>query len=131
MREFEAETAEVAQTYSLTLAFTEEVPEWVLPGASVTVTATAPRPGARAGTVLPATAIVFDPDRTPGVMVFRPSEDDPDIGTLSRQPIEMTVRDDARLVMTKGPEAGTEIVAAGASQLEDGQRVRRYTGLGG
>ncbi len=131
LREYEAETAEVAQTYSLTLAFTGEVPDWVLPGASVTVTATAPRQGGGETVLLPETALVFDAEGAPGVMVFEPSGDDPDTGTVRRAPVEIEMRADARVAMTEGPEPGAQIVSAGASQLGDGQRVRRFTGIGG
>lgn len=130
LREFEAETAEVAQTFTLTLAFVGEVPGWVLPGASVTVNAMAPRPGREDTATLPETAVIFDAEGDPGVMVFSHPEEDPSVGTVEWRPIEMELRDDARLAMTEGPEMGTEIVAAGASQLKDGQRVRRFTGLG-
>ncbi len=130
LREFEAETAAVAQTYELTLAFTGEVPTWVLPGASVTVTGRAARQGG-AQMLIPETAITFDADRQPGVMVFTPSGGDEaaNEGTVAWTPIQMTLRDDTRINVTEGPEPGTEIVAAGASQVRDGQTVRRFTGL--
>lgn len=128
LREFEAETAEIAQTYSITLAFTGEVPPWVLPGASVTVDASAPRENTDE-ILLPETALVFDPDRNPGVMVFRPGASE-DVGTVEWQPVQIEMRDDAHIALTDGPEAGTEIVMAGAVQLGDGQRVRRFTGIG-
>lgn len=128
LREFEAETAEVAQTYSITLAFTGEVPPWVLPGASVAVTASAPRSGG-GGIVVPETALVFDPDRNPGVMVFEP-DGSGETGTVSRRPVEIEMRDSARIALTDGPGPGTRIVVAGAALLRDGQRVRRFTGIG-
>ncbi len=131
LREFEAETADVAQTFSLTLAFTGEVPDWVLPGASVTVTATAQRPGGGDTILLPETSLVFDAEGDPGVMVFEPSQDDPGTGTVRRVAVEIGMRTDARVAMTEGPAPGTPIVAAGASQLQDGQRVRRFTSIGG
>lgn len=131
LREFEAETAEVAQTFSLTLAFTEEMPGWVLPGASVTVTASAPRPGGGDTILLPETALVFDAAGDPGVMVFEPSAEASGTGTVRRVPVGIEMRADARVALTEGPPPGTPIVAAGASQLRDGQRVRRFTGIGG
>ncbi len=131
LREFEAETAEVAQTYKLTLAFTGEVPDWVLPGASVTVRASAPRPGEGTTVLLPETALVFDAGGAPGVMVFEPSEDDPATGTVHRRDVTVEMRADARVAMTDGPAPGTVIVSAGASLLQEGQTVRRFTGMGG
>ncbi|MHA7876680.1 efflux RND transporter periplasmic adaptor subunit [Roseivivax sp.] len=128
-REFEAETADVGQTYRTTLAFAEDPGDYVLPGSSVTVTAEA-RYAGRSQIVVPATALVYQPDRSPTVMVFTPSEEDADRGTVRQTPVEIEIRDDGQVVLTEGPEAGTEIVMAGASMLTDGQRVRRFTGIG-
>ncbi|SLN49049.1 Multidrug resistance protein MexA precursor [Roseivivax jejudonensis] len=128
-REFEAETADVGQTYRLTLAFTEDPGERVLPGSSTTVNVVTPL-GSGSGIVIPETALVFDADRDPAVMVFEPSEEDPDRGTVRRTPVTIDMRPDGRISLAEGPETGTEIVATGASQLEDGQTVRRFTGIG-
>ncbi|TDL78255.1 efflux RND transporter periplasmic adaptor subunit [Palleronia sediminis] len=128
LREYEAETAEIAQTYSMTLGFTGEVPSWVLPGASVTVTARAERPEGET-ILLPETALVFDADRQPGVMVFLPG-DGGDVGSVEWRPVEIDMRDDARIGLVEGPPAGTKIVVSGGSQLRDGQKVRRFTAIG-
>ncbi len=128
LREFEAETADITQTFTITLAFTEDVPGWVLPGATATVTARLE--AQEDAIVLPEGALVFDADGAPGVMVFTPSEADPDRGTVARMPVEIDVRDDAQIVQRDGPAPGTLIVSPGASQLRDGQEVRRFTGLG-
>ncbi|GGB28067.1 efflux RND transporter periplasmic adaptor subunit [Allosediminivita pacifica] len=130
LRELEAETADVAQTFRITLAFTNEVPPRLLPGASVTVTATAIEDPGNGDIVVPETALVFSPDRQPGVMVFVPEGDGADRGTVARTPVEIAMREDAHVRVTGGIEPGTVIVAAGASQLRDGQEVRRFTGLG-
>lgn len=129
-REVEAETADVAQTFTLTLAFTTEVPAWVLPGASVTVNGSAPRNGG-AEIIVPETALVFSSAGEPGVFTFEPEAEGAETGIVSRVPVEIEVRDDARIAVTGGAEPGTVIVAAGAAQLTEGQRVRRFTGLGG
>jgi RND family efflux transporter MFP subunit len=129
LREYEAETADVAQTYEITLAFPGDVPEWVLPGASVTVTARAARPGDDQ-MLIPETAVTFDADRQPGVLVFDPKgSDDADQGTVIWTPVQIQLRDDTLIQVTDGPEPGTEIVAAGAAQLRDRQKVRRFKGL--
>ncbi|AUC56045.1 efflux transporter periplasmic adaptor subunit (plasmid) [Sagittula sp. P11] len=129
LREFEAETAQVAQTFTLTLAFVEEVPGWVLPGASVTVKSRADLEDEGMAILLPETALVFTPDRSVAVMVFEPGEQE-GRGTVRQVPVEIEMREDARVALIEGPDTGTEIVATGASQLVDGQAVRRYTGLG-
>ncbi|WP_159441704.1 efflux RND transporter periplasmic adaptor subunit [Roseivivax lentus] len=129
IREFEAETAAVAQTFRVTLAFTETPGAFVLPGASVTVTAEA-REGDRTRMQLPETALVYDAEGAPHVMVFEPSSDNPDTGTVRRTPVEIAVGDDGRIGIADGPAPGTEIVRAGAAMLRDGQSVRRFTGIG-
>ncbi|MHA6344589.1 efflux RND transporter periplasmic adaptor subunit [Roseivivax sp. CAU 1761] len=128
-REYEAETAQIGQTYRLILAFAEAPGDWVLPGASVTVTAASPFGAGEAMTV-PETALVFAPDRSAQVLRFAPSAEDPDLGTVHLEPVEIEVRADARVALVEGPEPGTEIVATGAAQLRDGQTVRRFTAIG-
>lgn len=128
LREFEAETAEVGQTYRLTLAFRDNPGDWVLPGASATVTALAPASGDVV--VVPESALVFGPDRAAHVMVFEPSSDDPDLGTVALTPVTLRILADGRPALESGPPPGAEIVAAGAALLEDGQRVRRFSGVG-
>ncbi|WP_299655601.1 efflux RND transporter periplasmic adaptor subunit [uncultured Jannaschia sp.] len=130
LREFEAETGDVSQTYSLTLGLDEEVPETILPGASATVFARANLPDSGASLAIPETALVFEADRSPSVMVFTPDEDGGQTGTVARTPVEIEMRPDANVVVTEGLATGDVIVSAGASLLEDGQRVRRFEGLG-
>lgn len=127
LREFEAETADVGQTYSLTLAF-EQVPgPWLLPGASTTVAASAEGGGDDVIEV-PQTAVVFGPDRQAAVMVFEEGEDG--TGTVTRRPVEVAADADGGVDIVSGLEPGEEIVAAGAAQLRDGQTVRRYFAAG-
>ncbi|SMD05221.1 efflux RND transporter periplasmic adaptor subunit [Primorskyibacter flagellatus] len=122
MREFEAETSSVGQTYTITLAFTENPGNYVLPGASVTVYASAEgtQPD---GIILPETALIYDPAGAPSVMVF---ED----GKVRSVPVEVELQEDGQLHMIDGPEGGTQIVLTGASQLTDGQSVRPFTRVG-
>jgi hypothetical protein len=63
-------------------------------------------------------------------MRYAPDAGDADTGTVHRQNVRIQMRDDGRIAMTEGPAEGTEIVMTGASQLRDGQRVRRFTGIG-
>lgn len=130
LREFEAETAEVGQTFRITLAFTDAPGGWLLPGASATVTALAHHAADRA-VIVPDTALLFDAERRPYVMLFRPSAGDPDTGTVARTAVEIAVREDGRIALRGGLEPGAEIVMTGAAQLRDGQPVRRFTGIGG
>jgi RND family efflux transporter MFP subunit len=122
MREFETEPSTVGQTYTITLAFTENPGAFVLPGASVTVyaSAAAAEPD---GIILPETALIYDPAGAPAVMVF---ED----GTVHSVPVEIELQQDGLLHMIQGPDDGTQIVLTGASQLVDGQSVRPFTRVG-
>ena len=129
LREYEAESADVGQTYRLTLALTGDVPGTILPGASATVTGKAPET-ASDGLSVPETALVFDADRSVSVMVFTPDEDDAETGTVARRPVEIEMRADATAAVTDGLEPEEIIVSAGATMLTDGQRVRRFEGLG-
>lgn len=126
IREFNAETAEVGQTYRLTLGM--EVPQdmTVLPGASVKVSAVLKTGAQRIE--LPASAIVIGNDRSTQVMVFEPTG--ATTGTVIATPVEITPTDRGTVEVTAGLVAGQEVVAVGAAQLEDGAEVRRFTGFG-
>lgn len=122
LREFETETSSVGQTYTITLAFTDNPGAFVFPGASVTVFASA-EGRAPDGVILPETALVFSPEGEAAVMVF-------DEGTVRETPVQIEVREDGQVHMTEGPGVGTRIVETGASQLRDGQSVRPFTRIG-
>ncbi len=123
LREFEAETTDVGQTYTITLALEETPGQWLLPGASATVVAEAA--GEDDGVMfVPETALVYGADRQPAVVVFEPGEGG--TGSVSKQAVEIEIGADGRVRIVSGLELGTEIVVAGASQLREDQRVRRY-----
>lgn len=122
-REFEAETSALGQSYTLTLAFEQNPGAGIYPGASVSVLARAEMP-AQEAVFLPETALTFDAAGDPMVMVF--DED----GTVTATPIEIEIALDGRVRLVDGLENGTEIVSTGASQLQDGQSVRRFTRVG-
>ncbi|MBV7394658.1 efflux RND transporter periplasmic adaptor subunit [Mameliella sediminis] len=122
LREFEAETSSVGQTYTITLAFEENPGAFVFPGASVTVY-TSVEGKAPDGIILPETALVYDPAGAAAVMVY-------DNGVVRQTPVKIVLHEDGRLYMTEGPEDGTQIVMTGASQLRDGQSVRPFTRIG-
>jgi len=129
-RELMAETSSVGQTYRLSLAFTEEVPPTLLPGASVMVKATIARPTAEARTSIPVTAVRYAADGTPEVLVFTADDgSDGKTGTLSTVAVEIAPGPIDRFDLVAGPPEGTEIVAAGAARLKAGDTVRRYQGL--
>lgn len=127
-RELTSEASDMAQTFRLTLAFDGTVPPHLLPGASVTVDLTLAQPGVQ-DVLVPVTAVRYAPDGTPQVLVFRSDAETPDQGIVTAEPVDVTPGPDGMFRLTSFPPAGSEIVAAGASRIEDGAAVRRYEGL--
>jgi multidrug efflux pump subunit AcrA (membrane-fusion protein) len=98
----------------------------VLPGSSTTVTARV-QDGLQ-GAVLPASAVGINPDGTTYVLVFEAGPGG--TGPVRRRPVTVQPADDGRIIVTDGLEDGLEIVEAGVPLLQDGQRVRRFSGFG-
>ena len=122
--EFHAETDRIGQSYTVTLAFSGIDSAFLVPGASVTVTAQVPAEGR--GIVLPASAIVAGPDRSAAVMVVEGSGDGP--ATVRRHPVDVRSETGTGFRI-RGLPAGAEVVSVGGHLLRDGQVVRRYVGL--
>ncbi|MBR9864815.1 MAG: efflux RND transporter periplasmic adaptor subunit [Rhodobacteraceae bacterium] len=125
VREFNAETADVGQTYRITLGMAPPEGLIVLPGASVTVYAT--MPGTEQAPVIPSAAVITDAAGNAKVMVFTPQ--DGDFGTVQSVPVSIKPSATGEVIVTSGLTEGQEIVASGANQLADGERVRRFTGF--
>jgi len=127
IREFQAQTSSVGQTYTVTLALNNgSADPTIIPGASATVIAVQPREDAIVP--LPASAVVFGADRQAYVMVFEPNGDD--TGTIRRMPVTLNTEENGSLTLAEPPQEPLEIVVAGANRLSDGQAVRRFTGFG-
>ena len=126
VREFEAETSAIGQTYTITLTMIDVDDLRLLPGASVTVVAR--QLSGEDAIYLPPTAVVIEPDRGTHVMVFEPTGADG--GTVRAVPVEVEATEDGRLRVVSGVHAGMEIVAAGAGRVANGEVVRRFTGFG-
>lgn len=126
IREYNAETADIGQTYSITLG--AELPEDFvpLPGASVEVRATLNIGGQ--SIIVPDSAIVVGNDRGTYVMVFDPTGARE--GTVTRTEVDITPTVRGDVTVNSGLSDGQEIVVSGASQLEDGAAVRRFVGFG-
>ncbi len=125
VREFNAETSQVGQTFRVTLGMTPPEGLIVLPGSSVTILATRSFPESRV--VLPASAIAIGADGSTSVMVFREVQGDE--GVVEARPVTLDVGSDGSFRVVEGLETSEEIVAAGVSVLRDGARVRRFRGL--
>lgn len=120
---FRPDAASVGQTYLVTLAFTEDPGSALLPGASVTVTASLPSPVN--GFTVPASAIIAENDRSAAVMVVERSGE---TLTVRRTPVEVGSATGTTFTVT-GLDEDTEVVTAGAHRLNEGQTVRRFNGL--
>ncbi len=126
IREFNAEASDAGQTYRLTLGMAPRDDLHVLPGSSVNVHVSASHDSP--GIQIPATAIVAAPDGDLSVMLFT-AGDGGDAGTVHATPITVQPAANGDFQVLTGLSDGDEIVAAGASALQDGQAVRRFTGF--
>ncbi len=129
VREFDAETSAVGQTYRITFAMTPPEGLTILPGSSVTV-----RVRARAGEsaiLLPATAIVASPEGQTGVMIFDPDNGKHGAaqGQVRWQAVEIAPTQSGNVNVVAGLEPGQEVVRTGGAALSEGQAVRRFTGF--
>ncbi|MEL7211443.1 MAG: efflux RND transporter periplasmic adaptor subunit [Pseudomonadota bacterium] len=124
-REFNAETSQVGQTFQITLGMAPPEDVVILPGASVTVYAVLN--GGPPSLRIPGSAVVNTNDGTPQVMVFTP--DGENEGTVTAAEVEITPADNGAINVLSGLTSGQEIVASGANLLEDGDRVRRFSGF--
>ncbi len=125
IREFNAETAAVGQTYGLTLALENAEGLHILPGSSVTVRAEFLH--VERAITLPASAIVIAADGATSALVFAPTTGDQ--GTVSKRDITITPDGRGQFTVTDGLAAGDIIVSAGAKTLADGATVRRFDGF--
>ena len=125
IREFDAESSTVGQTFRIQFGLTPPEGLQILPGSSVTVNVQVQDD--QTGIIVPATAIVPDTQGALGVMVYSPVGADE--GTVRRVPvtIEPTQTGDVRVLT--GLSDRDEIVVAGGAALTDGQAVRRFAGF--
>ncbi len=126
VREFNAETSTVGQTYTLTLALKSPQHHRLLPGSSVTVIARQASGDTRI--YVPPSAVVIDPDDSTHLMSFEPVGAEQ--GSVRKIAVQLETDEHGRLAVVSGIELGAEVVAAGATALTDGQRVRRFSGFG-
>lgn len=124
VREFNAETGRIGQTFRLTFGMAPQKDLLVLPGSSATVLVS--MPSESRAMIVPPTAIGSDAEGKPVVFVYKGENDQ---GTLIRTPVTFEVTQNGALSITSGLQDGAEIVSAGVGTLRDGQTVRRFTGF--
>lgn len=125
VREFNAETSQVGQTFRITLGMAPPENLVVLPGSSVTVLATLR--GEAVVPTIPGSAIVTANDGSTQVMMFSP--EGADEGTVKRIPVKIAPGARGEVTVLEGLQDGQEIIASGANLLSDGDRVRRFNGF--
>ncbi|MEO0343620.1 MAG: efflux RND transporter periplasmic adaptor subunit [Pseudomonadota bacterium] len=125
VREFNAETSEIGQTFAITLGMEAPTDVVILPGSSAEVYATI----ADVNTLpeIPISSIVSTNDGVSSVFVFTP--EDADQGTIELIEIEIEPSPTGAVRVTSGLDVGQEIVATGGGTLKSGQKVRRFTGF--
>lgn len=126
LREFNAETQSIGQSYRVTFALpTDQVTAAFIPGASMTVTA---QLGATQDpiAILPPAAVVVQ-DGQAKVMVYTPDASGQS-GTVDWQSIEVGSATGTDITVS-GLDPETLVVAAGAHLLTAGETVRPYAGL--
>ncbi|MBW4710465.1 efflux RND transporter periplasmic adaptor subunit [Roseobacter sp. YSTF-M11] len=128
LAEYEAQTEAIGQTFLVSLTLPDSNIPNLIPGASMTVTATVDVDYAQPGRALPATALLLGEDRTASVMIFEPDGGAADRGTVHVRPVELLSLAGTDLRVT-GLAKDALVVGAGVHLLRDGQKVRRYTGL--
>lgn len=125
IREFDAESSSVGQTFRIQFGLTPPEGLQILPGSSVTVNVQVQ--DNQTGIVIPNTAIVADAEGAIGVMVFSPAGADE--GTVRRVPVTIEPTQTGDVRMLSGLSDGDEIVVAGGAALTDGQTVSRFVGF--
>ncbi len=126
LREFNAETQSIGQSYRVTLALpSTQVSTAIIPGASMTVTARLRGSDATAIT-LPPSAVTMTNDGAQ-VMVYTPNAD-AENGTVDLVPVNVASANGAQITVT-GLGSDQWIVGAGLQMLRDGETVRPFTGM--
>ncbi|WP_342069758.1 efflux RND transporter periplasmic adaptor subunit [Yoonia algicola] len=126
LREFNAETQSIGQSYRVTLALpSTQVPTAIIPGASMTVTARLRSSNATAIT-LPPSAVTMTSDGAQ-VMVYTPNAGDEN-GTVGLVPVSVASANGTQITVT-GLGPNQWIVGAGIQMLQEGETVRPFTGM--
>lgn len=121
-REFNAEVSSIGQTFQITLGMPVPPAGTILPGSSVTVTATTKNTNPRL--LLPASAFLTTSEGGTEVMIFEPINQSE--GEVRRVPVSIVPSSQGRTEVRSGLTAGQEVVAVGGAFLREGEIVRRF-----
>lgn len=124
-REFRAETGEIGQSYTVSLAIDPDAAKTLRPGQTMQVKGRTT--AETSGHIIPSTAIATAPDGTQYVVMIETSD-----GGLKAVHAPVTVAAPTGSTMSiQGLEPGVEIVEVGAHAVAHGAHVKRYLGLSG
>jgi RND family efflux transporter MFP subunit len=126
IREFNAETVQVGQSYTITLGMEPQEGLNILPGSSAKVISFLNSGSSRIE--VPASAIIIENDRSKSMMVFTPTGAAE--GTVTKTTVEIEPTGSGRVAILSGLETGQDYISIGADRLTDGEIVRRFTGFG-
>lgn len=118
-RENTGEASSVAQTFEVTFTMPRPPGVNLLPGMTAQVRIELTPPLGDTGIVLPTTALMSQPDGGFFVWVF-----DPESGRVGRRPVGVAAPTALGVRIVYGLADGDLVVAAGASQLQEGMQVR-------
>lgn len=127
VREFNAETSDIGQTFRITLGMAPPENLVILPGSSVTVFAILRDQEQQQ--IIPHSAVINANDGAARVMVFSPNGADDGTGIVNAVSVEIAPGNRGEVIVMSGLDDGQEIVASGANLLSDGDAVRRFTGF--
>jgi hypothetical protein len=126
LREFNAETQNIGQSYRVTLALpSNQVPAAIIPGASMTVTARLAPTDGKAIELSPSAVSIGEDGAQ--VMVYIPNTDGEN-GTVNWASVEVESSNGTSITVT-GLDPTSLVVGAGIQMLREGETVRPFTGL--
>lgn len=126
LREFNAETQSIGQSYRVTFALpAEQVTRAIIPGASMTVTVRIDDSPSDTITLPPSAVVATDTGAR--VMLFTPNDGDT-TGTVDWADVEISSTTGTDITVS-GLNPDAQVVAAGAHLLRAGETVRQFTGF--
>ncbi|WP_368184531.1 efflux RND transporter periplasmic adaptor subunit [Aestuariibius sp. HNIBRBA575] len=125
IREYNAESSAIGQTFRITFGMEPPKDLVVLPGSSVTVHVRIQ--GGPTGIIVPTSALAPQSDGT--VMAFVFVEDANDQGHVEARKVTVSPTPDGQFAVQDGLNIGDEIIIAGVQLLSDGAIVRRFAGF--
>lgn len=118
------EANDVAQTFTVSFVMPRPPEHNLLPGMTATVRIQSPTNSRPSPLAIPTSALQSDAGGDFFVWLF-----DPDTQQVNRRPIQVADLRGGGIGVTSGLVVGDIVIAAGASQLQDGMRVRRLGDL--